>query len=114
MDVQVHDACGSRTVYFSFLMGVSPQAYASCLLFWCKSELIIMNSECESPCMCFLLRWDTALMTSLSCGQMESEDLQLLREAVGAFFETALNPQVGFPFLHGMLSGNYNKPFNQL
>lgn len=53
-------------------------------------------------------------MTSLSCGQMESEDLQLLREAVGAFFETALNPQVGFPFLHGMLSGNYNKPFNQL
>lgn len=42
---------------------------------------------------------------------MESEDLGLLKEAVEAFFETALGPQVGFPSLPGTLSGNYNNTF---
>ena len=45
---------------------------------------------------------------------MGSEDLGVLREAAEALFAKALDLQVGPSSLHGTLSADYYKPFNQL
>lgn len=45
---------------------------------------------------------------------MGSEDLGVLREAVEAVLSEVLGPQAGLPSLHGTVTGDYYKPFNQL
>lgn len=92
----------------------APQEYAGCLLFCCKSGLQSWQQWMRSAWVCLCASFSGGTQCSrapLSWGQMESEDLGLLKEAVEAFFETALGPQVGFPSLPGTLSGNYNNTF---